>query len=155
MTEQIIISLIVLIGVIVLIVQRNKARTEALRLQENYDKLLSQKKSSEVRLGQISEQLAPMLEGFKYDPKQTHFLGMPVDFVIFQPDKVVFLEIKSGKAQLNSRQREIKQLILDKKVTWDEMRIDGSTTDPRPPAETIAVMGGPDSPITIKRQRMD
>ena len=163
MTEQIIISLIVLIGVIVLIVQRNKARTEALRLQENYDKLLSQKKSSEVRLGQISEQLAPMLEGFKYDPKQTHFLGMPVDFVIFQPDKVVFLEIKSGKAQLNSRQREIKQLILDKKVTWDEMRIDGSSPVTNAPSELATIIDvEPETQATkihlhsgFKRQRMD
>jgi hypothetical protein len=109
----------------------------------DYFKLLGQKKSSEVRLGQISEQLAPFLQEFKYDPKQTHFLGMPIDFICFQPDKVVFLEVKSGKAQLNPRQREIKQLILDKKVEWDEMRIDGSTetvVEGNPPKEGISLI---------------
>ncbi len=174
------VGLVVLVLAIVRMIAYYKAEIKT--KQDAYDKLLSQKKSSEVRLGQISEQLAPMLEGFKYDPKQTHFLGMPVDFIIFQPDKVVFLEIKSGKAQLNSRQKEIKQLILDKKVTWDEMRIDGKQpeifyaaklretsgnssltethTDATHPVTFTAaedIIEGPHGPAEpgIKRQRMD
>ena len=88
-----------------------------------FAKLLGQKKSSEVRLGQISENLAPFLKNFKYDPKRAHFLGMPIDYIVFEEDRVVFLEVKSGEAQLSSVQKNIKQLIKDKKVEWDEMRI--------------------------------
>lgn len=88
-----------------------------------YSKLLSQKKSSEVRLGQISENLAPFLKDFKYNPKETHFIGMPIDYIIFEEDKIVFLEIKSGKSQLSTKQRNIRNLIKDGKVFWDEMRI--------------------------------
>jgi len=92
-------------------------------LKENYSKLLSQKKSSEVRLGQISENLAPFLKNFKYDPKRTHFLGNPIDYIIFEEDKVIFLEIKSGEAKLSQSQRKIKEMIKSGSVEWDEMRI--------------------------------
>ena len=92
-------------------------------LESNYDKLLSQKKSSEVRLGQISENLAPFLKEFKYDPKKCHFLGNPIDYVIFEEDKIVFLEIKSGESALSSTQRNIRDLIKDGKVYFDQMRI--------------------------------
>jgi len=92
-------------------------------LKENYSKLLSQKKSSEVRLGQISENLAPFLKDFKYDPKRTHFLGNPIDYIIFEEDKVIFLEIKSGEAKLSQGQKKIKEMIKSGSVEWDEMRI--------------------------------
>jgi len=92
-------------------------------LEESYSKLLSQKKSSEVRLGQISENLAPFLKEFKYDPKKCHFLGNPIDYVIFEEDKIVFLEIKSGESTLSSTQRNIRDLIKDGKVYFDQMRI--------------------------------
>lgn len=92
--------------------------------REKYSKLLSQKKSSEVRLGQISENLAPFLKEFKYNPKETHFMGMPIDYIVFEEDRIIFLEIKSGKSQLSSKQRRIKKLIKEGKVEWDIMRID-------------------------------
>lgn len=88
-----------------------------------YTKLLSQKKSSEVRLGQISENLAPFLKEFKYNPKETHFIGMPIDYIIFEEDRIIFLEIKSGESTLSVKQKNIKKLILEGKVIWDEMRI--------------------------------
>lgn len=95
------------------------------RLKSELELLLSQKKSSEVRLGQISEQLAPFIKGFNYDPKRAHFLGNPIDYVIFEDDKVVFLEVKSGKARLTKGQRDIKENIEAGKVVFETMRIDG------------------------------
>jgi len=89
-----------------------------------YSTLLSQKKSSEVRLGQISENLAPFLKDFKYNPKKAHFLGNPIDYIIFEENKIVFLEIKSGESKLSEGQRNIKKLIQDGKVEFDQMRID-------------------------------
>lgn len=94
------------------------------KLTEVNTTLLSQKKSSEVRLGQISEHLAPFLKDFKHNPKKAHFLGMPVDYIVFEDDEIIFLEIKSGKSQLSKTQQNIKKLVSDGKVSWEVMRID-------------------------------
>lgn len=92
-------------------------------MQNNFNKLNHQKKSSEVRMGQIAEQLAPFLDKFPYDPKKISFLGNPIDYVYFGEDKVTIIEIKSGNARLSKKQRNIKKLILEGKVEWDEIRI--------------------------------
>lgn len=90
--------------------------------------ILSQKKSSETRLGQISENLVPFLENFKYDPKTAHFLGSPLDYVIFDTSSedpaVIFLEIKTGNSKLSSNQKTIKNLIKAGKVRFEEFRLD-------------------------------
>ena len=53
--------------------------------QENkYNTLLSQKKKSEVRLGQITEHIVPFLDAFHYNQKRAQFLGSPIDFVVFE-----------------------------------------------------------------------
>ena len=88
-----------------------------------YTKLLSQKKSSEVRLGQISEQLVPFLDKFKHDPKKAHFIGMPIDYVVFNNDEIVFVEVKSGGSKLSKTQSEIKKIIADGKVRFETVRI--------------------------------
>lgn len=85
--------------------------------------LLSQKKSSEVRLGQIAEQMAPFLDNFKYNPKKAHFIGNPIDYVIFEDDEVVFLEVKSGDSRMSKKQRDIKDMISDGKVRFETMQI--------------------------------
>lgn len=88
-------------------------------------KVLSQKKSGEVRLGQIAEQLAPFLNGCPYDPKTMHFLGMPIDFLVFDYDagEIVFLEVKSGGAKESERQKTIKNMIKEGRVYYEKMRI--------------------------------
>ena len=117
-----IITILIVYGVI--IKRQNK------NLTQNYSKLLSQKKSSEVRLGQISEQLAPFLDGFSYDTKNTKFLGQPIDLIAFEPDKVVFIEVKTGGAQLSPKQKHIKELIQNGQVFWEEFRISGNKVEP-------------------------
>jgi predicted Holliday junction resolvase-like endonuclease len=87
--------------------------------KKKYSKLLSQKKSSEVVLGQISEQLAPFLNTFPVDdPQNLAFLGMPLDYVYFGNDKIVFIEVKSGKSRLSTKQRRLRNLIRDGKVEF-------------------------------------
>lgn len=109
---------------LILVIYKDAIKLKELR--RSLDLLLSQKKSSEVRLGQISEQLAPFIKGFGYDPKKAHFLGNPIDYVIFDDNKVVFMEIKSGKARLTKGQKDIKDMIDAGKVVFETMRIDGS-----------------------------
>lgn len=93
------------------------------KLSEEKKKDLSQRKSREVILGQTAEKLAPFLDDFKFDPQKCQFLGQPIDYIVFDDTEVVFLEVKSGKAQLSSKQRKIKKLIKEKSVRWEEYRI--------------------------------
>ncbi len=93
--------------------------------EKQYSKLFTQKKSSEVRTGKITEQLAPFLEDYPLDHKTAKFLGDPIDIVHFDEDKVTFVEVKSGKSQLSKRQRNIRKLIQDGKVEFIIYRVEG------------------------------
>ena len=90
---------------------------------ESRKKTLSQKKSSEVRLGNIAETLAPFLDQFDFDPENCIFLGRPIDYISFEDEVVTLIEVKSGKSQLNKKQRHIRDLIKNKQVAWKEIRI--------------------------------
>jgi predicted Holliday junction resolvase-like endonuclease len=90
---------------------------------ENRKKITHQKKSSEVRLGHIAETLAPFLDQFDFEPEQCSFLGQPIDYISFGEDEITFIEVKSGKSQLNSKQRHIRDLVKNKFVSWKEIRI--------------------------------
>jgi predicted Holliday junction resolvase-like endonuclease len=105
--------------------QEEEVKREVLLQEEEfkYKELLSKKKQSEIRVGQISEHFAPLLEEFKYDRKQARFLASPIDFIIFEEEEVIFMEVKTGKSQLNANQRRIKKQIEDKKVRWEVLRI--------------------------------
>lgn len=94
--------------------------------EEDKAKLLSQKKSGEVILGQIVETIAPIIDSFpiKYEErKDLVFLGMPIDFIHFGEEGIMFIEIKSGKATLSTKQRQIKKLIEEKKVSFVSVQI--------------------------------
>lgn len=96
------------------------------KLAEETDKLKKlthQKKSSEVRLGHIAETLAPFLDQFDFEPEQCSFLGQPIDYISFGDDVITFIEVKSGKSQLNAKQRHIRDLIKNKLIEWKEIRI--------------------------------
>lgn len=86
-------------------------------------KVVSQKKSSEVRLGNIAETLAPFLDQFNFDPEECTFLGMPIDYISFGDEEITFIEVKSGKSQLNKKQRHIRDQVKSKLVAWKEIRI--------------------------------
>lgn len=107
----------------------NKAYVEALELlakeKENNKTILSQKKSSETRIGQMTEHLVPFLDAFPYDPKNAHFMGQPIDFVVFDYDdgKIVFVEVKTGNAKESARQKLIKNIIKNGRVYYEKIRI--------------------------------
>jgi len=102
----------------------SKAEHELLvETQNKYSSLLHQKKSSEVRLGQIGEHIAPFLHDWPWESKDFRFLGNPIDGIQFNEDEVVFVEIKTGKSQLSKNQRIIRNLIKEGKVKWAVFRI--------------------------------
>jgi len=112
------------------IVQQNDK--ENMRLQEqlviekdNNAKILSQKKSSECKLGKISENLVPFLSECPYNPSDMIFLGQPLDYLVFDLDQgeIIFLEVKSGGSKLSKKQRLLRDLIKTNKVYYEEMRV--------------------------------
>ena len=90
---------------------------------ETRKKVVSQKKSGEVRLGNIAETLAPFLDQFDFNPEHCTFLGKPIDYISFGDEEITFIEIKSGNSKLNSRQRHIRDQIKSNLVSWKEVRI--------------------------------
>jgi predicted Holliday junction resolvase-like endonuclease len=85
--------------------------------------LLSQKKSSEIRLGHISETLAPFLDQFDFNPEECVFIGKPIDYISFGEDEITIIEVKSGNSQLNSNQRRIRDQVKSNSIVWKEVRI--------------------------------
>lgn len=87
------------------------------------------KRSRAVLSGQFSEQLAPFLPDFKYNPQDCKFLGNPIDLIIFNGmsktdiSEVVFLEIKSGESNLSKQERILRDCIQKGNVRWEEYRI--------------------------------
>lgn len=87
-------------------------------------------RSRAVLSGQFSEQLAPILPGFNYNPNECRFIGKPIDFLVFrgmdekQIEEVVFLEVKSGKSSLNSVEKSLKKAIEEGRVRFEEYRVD-------------------------------
>ena len=92
-------------------------------------------RSRAVLSGNFSEQLAPYLPDFKYNPSDCRFIGKPVDMIVFdglsngELKDVTFLEIKSGDSKLNNNQRDLKRIIDSKKVKFEEYRIPKELTE--------------------------
>ena len=88
------------------------------------------KRSRAVVTGKVTEHLVPYLGEFPFNPMDVRFLGTPVDLVVFDGlsegslQEVVFVEIKSGpSASLSTRERRIRDAILNGRVRWLEYRI--------------------------------
>ena len=87
--------------------------------------------------GQIGENIAPYMKDFikNYHPGDVRFLGgEPVDYIVYKNyvlaknkdekiEEIVFVEVKTGKAQLNSIERKIKEAIEKKRVRYDVIRL--------------------------------
>jgi len=99
-----------------------KARyTRAIRLD-------AVQRSLAVTTGKVYEQLVPYLPDFPFNPKDVRFLGSPVDFVVFDGlsdghiTRIVFVEVKTGAADLSTRERRIRDAVQDSRVEWYELR---------------------------------
>ncbi len=99
-----------------------------LRLEEEREKAVRDAvmQSRAVLGGKFTEQMAPYLPEFRYDPTEARFIGSPVDLIVFpglargEPEEIVIMEIKAGRsAQLTPQERKIRQLIEDGMVRWE------------------------------------
>ncbi|MBD3209235.1 hypothetical protein GF367_02345 [Candidatus Woesearchaeota archaeon] len=96
------------------------------------------KRSRAVLGGQFSEQLAPFLPDFPWQPTEARFLGKPIDFLVFKGldekhvEKIIFVEVKSGGSRLNTAERSLRDAVQEKKVSWQEYRIPDDLTAKKP-----------------------
>lgn len=111
------------------VTSRSKELEFAPRLREARQD--SVEKSRSTLTGQFLEKLAPHFLDFPFDPTEVRFIGMPVDYVVFQGlssgivERIVFLEVKSGKSDLSSDQRRVRAAVEAKQVDWKVYRPPG------------------------------
>ena len=91
--------------------------------QKEKIKIKFKKDSMAIKHGQKIEQFIPFLKNFKYNKKDCHFLGNPIDWIIFCEDKIIIGEVKTGNSKLTEKQKRIKELIENGKVYWEEFEI--------------------------------
>jgi len=85
-------------------------------------------RSLAVTAGKVYEQLVPYLPDFPFNPKDVRFLGSPVDFVVFDGlsdghiTRIVFVEVKTGAADLSTRERRVRDAVQASRIEWYELR---------------------------------
>jgi predicted Holliday junction resolvase-like endonuclease len=100
------------------------AKKETKDWRNKYDVVLSQKKSSEVRLGKIGENLAPFTNAWPYAAENFIFIGREIDGLLINDNEIIFIEIKTGKSKLSRAQKNVRNLVKSGKVYFESFRID-------------------------------
>lgn len=93
-------------------------------VKQNYASLLFSKQSQSVKYGQFTEQWLPFSSKYPYNSQNFRFIGKPIDGISFEDDKIVFVEFKTNKSQLNDSQRRVRELVDKKKIEWLELRVE-------------------------------
>ena len=103
-------------------------RRELDKFRKKYSRELHHRKSSEVRLGKIGENLAPFTKEWPWDANNFRFLGNPVDGIQFNEDEIVFVEIKTGGARLSKSQKNFRDIVKAGKVKFVTFKITDNGT---------------------------
>ena len=64
------------------------------------------------------------MEAFGENPQNAHHMGSPIDYIVFNEDSIIFVEVKTGKARLTKKQNNIKRLVEEGKVGFKTVRFD-------------------------------
>jgi Endonuclease related to archaeal Holliday junction resolvase len=106
----------------------------------------ARKRSRTLHMASIMEQLAPLLPGFRYNPKDVQWIGGhgAVDAIVWNgleaggEVEIVFLDVKAGpRAGLTGNQRRIRDAIVWKRIAFDVYR------PPETPLLTAAFLSEP------------
>lgn len=81
------------------------------------------KLSLSSKYGKMTEQFMPFLNHFPYDPQNFRFLGTPIDGIQFNDDEIIFIEFKTAQSQLSTKQRAMRQLIDQRRIKFEVIRI--------------------------------
>jgi len=112
---QIIIVLIILVVFFFLLWRRAKRELSDVSFSKN---------SLSSKYGKMTEQFMPFLKNYPYDPQNFRFLGTPIDGIQFEDNKIILIEFKTSNSQLTDRQKRIAELAWQKKVEFEEHRIE-------------------------------
>lgn len=112
-----------LLVVVILALLLRAASRRIQEAQEALQRMDGAKRSQSTRYGQISEQFAPWMAAWPWDPKRFKFLGDPIDGVQFTDEGIVFVEIKSAGSRLSPVQRQVRDHVEAGRVAWREFRI--------------------------------
>lgn len=112
---EIILILIVLLFFFVYLWRRAKYQLSAVAFD---------KRSLSSKYGKMTEQFMPFLKDYPYNPQNFRFLGTPIDGIQFEDDKIIFIEFKAANSQLSERQRQIADNIYNKRIDFEEHRIE-------------------------------
>ena len=101
-------------------------------IKERRKKLADDKKRKPVKIttstqatnfGQISEQIIPAFLTFPYKQQECRILFKPIDYIVFKNlakegrvEVIKFVDVKTGKAPLDKRQKQIRDRIVSGKV---------------------------------------
>lgn len=93
-------------------------------LEEKMQRLFSKKQSKAVKRGQNVEQITPFFEKFPHYGKKIVPCFQPIDYIVFDKDEIVFVELKTGSAGLSKSQQNIKKIVNEGKVRFEQVRVD-------------------------------
>jgi len=115
---------VTVLAIIFFLLWINKGSDDRNKVNELQSKL----QSSYVLRGNKIETLVPLSlmkdnKDFFRDDVYLTWIGKPIDFFAFFPDKIEIIEVKSGDAQMNERELNIKKLIENGKVYHRVIRI--------------------------------
>jgi len=88
----------------------------------------AEKSALAIGFGKTIEKLIHLHKEFKFPLEDCRFLAEPIDVIIFKGsaknsvDHITFMEIKSGKARLNSHQKMVRDAINDQNVIVEELK---------------------------------
>ena len=117
----------ILLVVRLLATERNfrqfKAEAQS-RVEQERKEAITQSRA--VLGGKFTEQMAPFLPEFTYDPTEARFIGTPIDLIVFpglsddKPREVVIMEVKAGQSsRLSPNQKRIRDLVEQGKVRFE------------------------------------
>jgi len=81
-------------------------------------------RSRAVLKGKISEHMIPHMPEFGFKASDARFMGSPIDYIVFDGmsdgdiQKIILIDIKTGKSRLNNNQRQIRTAVDAKKVEF-------------------------------------
>jgi predicted Holliday junction resolvase-like endonuclease len=103
-----------------------RERAKALKERERDIPKRSEVQSEATNIGVVLEQIAPTMKTFPFSCNDCRSLFKPIDYVVFdgmckknEVDKIVFMDIKTGRAHLTQSESAVKHVIKKKNVLWD------------------------------------
>ena len=135
LTEIFVLNVILITIIIYLVRKLIKLNSEfnQFKSQKDNDILEARKDSNKKQRatikGQITETIAPWSMTVVNSVSELNFLGNPIDFIGFKgmdgdgDVDIKFIEVKSGKSKLSTKQRRIRDAVKAKRIEWVEVRI--------------------------------